>query len=131
MMDRGSISIVVATGALLLCLAALAVADLGSMLVARARAQGAAEDAALAAVVRQAPVLGQGNDPEQAARDAAEENGASLLTCDCSVGTADATVEVEVVPRLTFLRGWFGRHVRATARANLDADVLTYRDAPR
>ena len=130
MTERGSVSIVLASGALLLCLSALAVADLGSMVVARARAHGAAEDAALAAVVRQAPVLGQGDDPEQAAREAAEENGASLLRCDCAVGTTDATVEVEVVPKLSFLRGWFGRRVRATARADLDADVLTYRATP-
>ena len=124
---RGSVSIIVAAGALLLALSALAVADVGSMFVARDRAQTAADAAALAAVGAQAPVLDQGDDPEAAARDAAERNGASLASCECEVGTTDATVEVNVVPKLGFLSGWFGRVVRATARAHLDPDVLTYR----
>jgi Flp pilus assembly protein TadG len=109
-------------------LLALAAADLGSMLWARARAQTAADAAALAAVVQQAPVLGQGDDPEGAAREAAERNGATLVSCDCAVGETEATVTVETLPKLSFLEGWFGRRVHATARAEVDADVLTYQD---
>jgi secretion/DNA translocation related TadE-like protein len=126
--QRGSISILVAAGAALMSLFALGAADLGSMLVTRARAQQAADAAALAAVVQQAPVLGQGDDPEGAARDAAERNGAVLVSCTCAVGETDATAEVTMEPRLGWLQGWFGRTVHASARASLDSDVLTYRD---
>ena len=126
--ERGAVSIVAVTGALVLCLGALGAADLGAMLFARARAQSAADAAALAAVTEQAPVLERGSDPEQAARDEAERNGATLTRCECSVGSTEATVEVTITPRLGFLSGWFGRSARASARAALDPDVLTYRD---
>lgn len=129
MTERGAISIFIATGSLLMMLLALAAADLGSMLLTRARAQTAADAAALAAVVQQAPVLSQGDDPEGAARDAAERNGATLVSCECEVGATEATVAVEMVPKLAFLEGWFGRVVHATARAEVDADVLTYQEA--
>jgi secretion/DNA translocation related TadE-like protein len=125
--QRGSVSILMLTTTLLFSLSALAVADLGSMLFARARAQQAADAAALAAVVQQAPVLEQGDDPGGAARETAERNGAELLECACEVGTPDATVEVAVTPKLGFLSGWFGRRARARAKAHLDDDVLTYR----
>lgn len=127
--ERGSVSILVAAGALLFSLFALAVADLGVMLVARGRAQAAADAAALAAVAQQAPIFDQGSDPDAAARDTAQRNGVTLLSCTCEVGTTDATVEVELSPRLGFLSGWFGRRVHATARAHLDEDVLTYRES--
>jgi len=126
--ERGAVSIVAVTGALVLCLGALGAADLGAMLFARARAQSAADAAALAAVTEQAPVLERGSDPEQAARDEAERNGATLIRCECSVGSTEATVEVTITPRLGFLSGWFRRAARASARAALDPDVLTYRD---
>jgi secretion/DNA translocation related TadE-like protein len=129
MTQRGSVSILMVAGAALLSLTSLAVADIGSMLLARGRAQQAADAAALAAVVRQAPVLHQGDDPEGAAREVAAHNGATLLSCECEVGTTDSTVEVQITARLVFLKGWFGRSVRATARAHLDDDVLTYRDS--
>ena len=127
--QQGAISILVATGTLLMTLFALAAADLGSLLYARSRAQTAADAAALAAIVRQAPILEQGDDPEAAARDAAERNGAMLVSCDCTVGKTTATVTVELMPRTSFVEGWSGRVVRATARAELDADVMTYREA--
>jgi secretion/DNA translocation related TadE-like protein len=125
--ERGSVSILMLATTLLFSLSALAVADLGSMLFARARAQQAADAAALAAVVQQAPILEQGDDPEGAARDAAERNGAELVGCMCDVGSTDAAVQVVVIPRLVFLSGWFGRRAHAGARAHLDDDVLTYR----
>jgi len=126
--ERGAVSIVAVTGALILCLGSLAAAALGSMVLARARAQSAADAAALAAVTAEAPILHGGTDPEQAAREEAESNGAELTRCDCAVGATQATVEVRLPPRLSFLSGWFGRAARATARAALDPDVLTYRD---
>ena len=126
--QAGAISILVVTGTLLMTLFALAAADLGSMLVSRARAQAAADAAALAAIVQQAPILGQGDDPEGAAREVAERNGATLVSCDCSVGATIATVTVETTPRISFVDGWTGRTATATARAELDPDVMTYED---
>jgi Flp pilus assembly protein TadG len=113
---------------MILCTLALGVADLGSLLFARARAEAAADAAALAAVAQQAPVLGRGSDPEGAARATAEANGAELVSCACSVGDASALVEVAVGARIGFVRGWRGRVVRARARADLDPDVFSYRD---
>lgn len=126
--ERGSVTIVFAAGALLMGTFALAVADLGAMLVARARAQAAAEAAALAAVVRQAPILAQGDDPESAARRAAAANGATLIACDCDVGEAAATVDVVLRPPVAIVPGWRERSVRARARAEVDPDIFTYRD---
>jgi len=127
--ERGGVTIVAVTLALILCMGALGAADLGAMLHARAKAQSAADAAALAAVTEQAPILGRGTDPEQAARDEARRNGAVLTRCDCAVGRTTATVEVTVTPKLAFLSGWFGRPAHASARAALDPDVLSYRDA--
>jgi Flp pilus assembly protein TadG len=126
--ERGAVTIVAILGSLTLCTMALGAADAGSMLLARSRAQAAADAAALAAVATQAPVLHQGDDPAAAARAEAERNGATLLRCDCAVGAVIAEVEVAVVPRLAFIKAWFGRRARATARAELDPDVLSYRD---
>jgi len=98
------------------------------MLYARARAQSAADASALAAVAAEAPILGRDGDPIEAARAAADDNGAELISCDCPGGGTAAEVTVKVKPRLGFLVGWFGRSVRADARAELDPDVLTYRD---
>jgi secretion/DNA translocation related TadE-like protein len=126
--ERGAVTIVAITASLILCVGALAAADLGSMLFARARAQSAADAAALAAVVAEAPILGRNENPDAAARAEAESNGAELTSCDCPDGGTAAAVSVEVAPKLGFLSGWFGRRVRAEARAELDPDVLSYRE---
>lgn len=126
--QRGTVSIIAATGALVLCLTALGAADLGSMVYARVRAQAAADAAALAAAVAQVPILGREEDPDAAARAEAERNGATLVRCTCDTGTPAAEVEVEVVPRLTYVSTWFGRAARAIARAEVDPDVLSWRE---
>ena len=126
---RGSVSIIAVAGALTLSLIALCAADLGSMLLARARARSAADAAALAAVVDQAAALAGGEAPGDAAGEQASLNGAVLLSCDCSRGNAYAEVSVGVTPSISIVSGWFGRTVHASARAELDADVLSYRDA--
>ena len=128
MSARGSISIVAVTGTLLMCLFALAAADLGAMLHARARAQAAADAAALAAVVQQAPVLAQGDDPYEAAARMAADNGVTLVRCSCTVGDASATVEVETRARPVLLLGWGDRRIMASATATVDPDVFSYRD---
>lgn len=126
--ERGAVSLVVATGALVLSLLALCAADLGSILLARARAQAAADAAALAAVVQQVPVLAEGvESPEDAARAEAEANGAQLESCSCAPGTEAADVDVSVRPVLAYMSPWFGTAVHAHARAEADPDLLTYR----
>lgn len=125
--EGGAMSIVAVCGTLVLCLSALAVADLGSMVVARTRAQAAADAAALAAAVALAPALAGGETPEQAARAVAEANGASLDSCDCPVGTPDAIVTVSVAAPIAYVTPWSGRRAHATARASIDADLLSYR----
>jgi Flp pilus assembly protein TadG len=111
----------------MLVLAALALADAGSFLLARARAQAAADAAALAAVVEQVPVLSHGDDPWQAAAAEAGRNGAEMVACDCESGRFHATVTVVIRPRIALLHAWTGRTVRARARAEADPDLATYR----
>lgn len=124
--QRGSISIVVATGTLIFALCGAAAADLGSLLLARARAQTAADAAALAAAAVLAPVLSDA-DPLERAREAAEANGARLMRCVCARGDTIATVDVEVTARTMLVRAWDGRRARASARAEVDPDVYSYR----
>lgn len=126
--QRGAVTVLAITGVLTLCLFAVAAADLGAMMHARARAQSAADAAALAAVVAQAPILGQGADPAAAARAAAGANAARLLSCSCTVGDVIATVEVATSARPILMTRWGARVVRARASAEVDADVFSYRD---
>ncbi|HEX9775534.1 MAG TPA: Rv3654c family TadE-like protein [Actinomycetota bacterium] len=126
--ERGAISIVAATGSLVLCLTGLAAVDVGSMLHARASAQNAADAAALAAAVAQVEILRQDADPLEEATLYAEANGARLVRCSCEPGSPTAEVEVSVRPQLLLLRGWDGRLVRAVARAEVDPDLLSYHD---
>jgi hypothetical protein len=123
------VTILVATSSLIFAVGGVAVADAGAMLVARARAQTAADAAALAAVVEQVPVLAHGEAPEDAARAEAARNGATLRWCECRPDEDEATVEVEVVPRTLLIRAWRSRRVWARASAAVDAALLTYRTA--
>jgi Flp pilus assembly protein TadG len=129
--ERGALSIVLMCGSLVFCLFALCLADLGAMLVARSRAQAAADAAVLAAVRQQIPALaGDGESPEDAARATAAVNGATLIRCACSAGEADAEVHVESPAKPVLIKAWFDRPARATARAQADPDVLSYRAEP-
>lgn len=122
----GAVTILVTTASLVFAVGGIAVADAGAMLVARARAQGAADAAALAAVVEQVPALSHGEAPREAAEAEAGRNGAVLLACECEPGSTLAVVEVAVTPRLLLIDAWRGRRVRARAAAEADADLLTY-----
>jgi secretion/DNA translocation related TadE-like protein len=87
---------------------------LGVAMLARARAETAADAAALAA-----DTLALGGDAAAAndqAAAVAEANGARLVGCDCSGRFATATVEVDV-PVL-------GRIARARSRAEVTGTVL-------
>lgn len=86
------------------------VQDLGEAASLKARAQLAADAAALAAVAESGP-YGSGA-PEAQARRFAEANGARLVECRCEVGATAAQVEVAVDA------------VVAQARAVLDPEAL-------
>jgi secretion/DNA translocation related TadE-like protein len=113
--ERGAVTIVV-IGVFVLGMALmLGATRLGVAMLARARAETAADAAALAA----ADTLALGGDAGAAADQAAaiaEANGARLVACDCSGRLATATVEVDV-PVL-------GRIARARSRAEVTGTVL-------
>ncbi len=99
-------------------LVAIAVVDVGAYLVAAARAQGAADAVALAAVgLEVEPALAP---PLQVARAVARRNRAEVESCDCRVGAGRVEVEVSVavdglfIPRVTG-----AQRVTASARAEL------------
>lgn len=86
-------------------------ARLGAALVLRARAETAADAAALAAA--DALALGRGAAASsEAARVAADDNGAVLLECRCRGEVAQVLVRT--------VAGVFGRTARARARAEVD-----------
>ena len=85
-------------------------ADLGRASATRARAQLAADAAALAAAAESAP-YGAGN-ATMVARDFAEANGAELLVCECPAGSEVMQVEVAI------------DGVTAAARAAIDPSLF-------
>lgn len=76
----------------------------------RARAQTAADAAALAAVAESAP--GESGLHAEAAHRYADANGATLLTCECDPGSTSVVVTVEV------------DGVEASARATMDPEAF-------
>lgn len=115
--DRGSVSVVVASGILAALVLVLGIADLGRVLTVRSHARTAADASALAAA--QELAVPSGLDPAELAAEYAAANGATLVSCACATGTWEAIVEVEIavgdlrlVPDSTV--------VRARARAIVD-----------
>jgi secretion/DNA translocation related TadE-like protein len=94
--ERGSVSVVLAAGILVVLVLTMGIADLAKVLVARSAARTAADAAALAAA--QELAFPTGLDPAQLAADYAAANGAALTSCACAVGSAEAVVEVAVDP---------------------------------
>jgi secretion/DNA translocation related TadE-like protein len=107
--ERGAVSIIVIAVLLVALGGMVAAARAGVVLVGEARADTAADAAALAAA--DVLALGKGR-PEPAARDAASRNGARLVSCDCRDTHAEVVVEVK-------LRGGSASKVRARARAEV------------
>jgi hypothetical protein len=105
------LTLVVASVTSLLALTGAAFArDLAGEAVLRARAQAAADAAALAAVATSAP--GESGQPVALARSFASHNAADLRSCRCPVGGTEAVVEVSV------------HGVVASARAVLEPHLL-------
>jgi Flp pilus assembly protein TadG len=89
--ERGSVVVLMTAAVVIAALCCLAAARLGRAATDRARADTAADAAALAA----ADVLAVGRSTGaavSAARQVAAENGARLLTCACANGAAEVTV---------------------------------------
>lgn len=134
----GSAVATVAVGLGAAVVALLLVVDLAAYLVAAARAQGAADGAALAAVSVSDPRArggpgprgdgrpaergrwtGSTGSPRTVARAVAEAAGASLVSCACRPGAREVTVTVEVDVHTVAVGRVAARRVRATARARL------------
>jgi secretion/DNA translocation related TadE-like protein len=116
--QRGSVSLLAAGVMLMVVVMALATADVARALAAASRAQAAADAAALAAA-QQIVEPSSGDSPASVAARFAGENGAELVSCDCSAGGSEAVATVRVeISGLLILRS--GRSTTATARAVID-----------
>ena len=122
MNDDGVISVLMMSLLALAALMCLAVADAANVLLARARAQTAADAAALAAAAVQWRVSGAG-DPTAAATSIAEANGAELESCSCALRDDAAVVTVSIATHIRMLGVAPGR-VTATATAHADIGPL-------
>jgi secretion/DNA translocation related TadE-like protein len=111
--DRGTVTVLAAALVLVAAVLTIASVDVARVLGARARAQTAADAAALAAA--QELAVPSGRDPAQAAAEYGLRNGGTLRWCRCEPGTEEAVVEVAVEVRLLFFGGV--RDVLARARA--------------
>jgi len=118
--ERGSISLVVAAGVAMSLIVAMGSADVARALVARSRAEAAADLAALAAA--QELALPSGEDPASFAAAYAAANDARLVSCSCAPGSREAVVTVAVGVG-GFLLPLADRDVVATARAVVDVPV--------
>jgi secretion/DNA translocation related TadE-like protein len=96
-------------------------ARLGGALVGRARAESAADAAALAAADRLAFGGGTGA-ARAAAADTAASNDARLVSCDCSGTTAEVVVEVDI-PAWGALAGPARGRARAEVRPECVVDL--------
>jgi secretion/DNA translocation related TadE-like protein len=115
--ERGSVSVVVAAAVAMALVVTMGAADVGRALIARSRAEAAADLAALAAA--QELAFPSGIDPSQFAEDYAVRNGARLLSCSCAEGTSEAIVRVAVSVS-GFLLPLADRDVIGIARAVVD-----------
>ncbi len=95
------------------------VVDLTAYLVATARAQGAADAAALAAVAVSDPRGGLTGDPRTVAARVAVEAGGELRRCDCARRQGEVEVTVAIPVRALAVTRFAGRSATATARAHL------------
>jgi secretion/DNA translocation related TadE-like protein len=118
--DRGSVSILAAAVLAVVVVFTLGVADVARVLTAASEAQSAADAAALAAA--QELAFPSGLEPEAVARDYANRNDATLVSCSCSTETYEAvvTVHASVGPLMLFADD---RFVEARARAVVDLPV--------
>lgn len=116
--ERGSVTVVAAAVMALVAVLTMGAADVGKALVARERAQAAADAAALAAA--QELVTPIGRSPAELAAEYAARNGATLASCVCPSGSSEAVVEARVsVGGLLLVPG--DHEAVAVARATIGA----------
>ncbi|MFI5052898.1 MAG: Rv3654c family TadE-like protein [Acidimicrobiia bacterium] len=119
--EHGSVSIVMLGVLVMSLVVSMGAARLGGALVGRARADTAADAAALAAA--DALASGDGADAAlAAAHGTAVSNGARLVSCSCSETTADVVVEVDL-PALGALVGPARGHAKAEVRPECIVDL--------
>ena len=114
--ERGSVTVLTAACLVLACVLCLVAVDLFRVLDIKARAQTAADAAALAAARELA--IPSPQSPQEAAAAYAALNEATLQSCVCERGSFEATVAVEMSVRLLFLH--ITRPVVGRARAVVD-----------
>lgn len=120
--QRGSTSVVVVAIMAMTVVLSMAAADLARVLIVAARAQAAADAAALAAA--QELALPSDVEPVDAATEYAARNGAALLHCRCERGTFSAVVQVRApVGQLLLFGG--DRSVDAKAAAAVETGAET------
>ena len=91
--EQGNVSVIALSGVGLALVLCLGVARVGSAVVLQSRADNAADAAALAGA--DALALGlTSRTAAEAARSAASDNGARLVTCACSGDVAEVAVEM-------------------------------------
>lgn len=111
--ERGSATLWLVSGCLLLFLAGSVVTVRASAVLARHRAETAADLAALAAATR----IGTGTDPCAAARGIAAANGARLVACHAALAADGRAGTVDVRAQVTIRLPVVGsRQAAATAR---------------
>jgi secretion/DNA translocation related TadE-like protein len=115
--QRGSVTILAAGCMVLAAVLVLASVDVMRAVQGGARAQTAADAAALAAA--QEIALPSGRAPADVAAEFAARNGATLVSCTCQPWTTEAVVEVEFTVELVFVG--LDRVVHARARAVIEA----------
>lgn len=123
MKDGGFASVLLVTLLALAALLCLVTADAANVLVSRARAQSAADAAALAAATAEWPFADKSETPEHAAAKAAEANGATLESCACPLRGPTARVEVSMRTRIRML-GVAPSKVVSFATAELDVNRI-------
>jgi hypothetical protein len=111
--ERASVSVVVAAALAFAGVLAAFSADLSRVVAGKARAQAAADAAALAAA--QELIVPSAAAPTDVASTYADRNGATLVECWCVAGTDEAVVTVELEVTLPLLGQT--RTVTASARA--------------
>ena len=116
-LDHGNASVAVVGGMAMVMVFLLGLSDLAVYFIARTRAQTAADSASLAAAAELIPGIGE--DPEGKAREFADANGASLVTCDCDPGGTVAQVSVAVPVNMTLPAFSVVKEVKAHSRAEI------------
>ncbi len=116
--ERGSVTVLTVTVLFFAAILALVTVDLLRALESKARAQTAADAAALAAALEMASPSSA--KPSTMAADYARRNGGSLLDCRCD-GRTEAVVTVTVPVDLVFVGS--DREVSASARAVVETPM--------